>query len=125
MNAGSRGCPLIQSARTGQPQLLDQPILQRLMRPLDPTLRLARIGADEVDVESVQRPPELGHPITTKRASLVDPKHPMLVAVEGDRLSPGFEIGASGREISKGRLTLDKLEVHRPPVRYAFNSRNT
>ena len=36
----------------------------------------------------------------------------MLVAVEGDRLSPGFEVGAGGSEISKGRLTLDKLEVH-------------
>ena len=65
----------------------------------------------------------------------------MLVAVEGDRLSPGFEIGASSSEISKGRLTLDKLEVHqatgrvvdeheqralrpailKPPVRAAVN----
>src|SRR5512132_4002928 len=36
----------------------------------------------------------------------------MLVAVEGDRLSPGFEVGAGGIEISKGRLALDKLEVH-------------
>src|SRR5512132_2401466 len=107
-----QGVPLSQSARTSQPQLLDQPILQRLMRPLDPTLRLARIGADDVDVESVQRPPELGHPITTERASLVDTKHPMLVAVEGDQLSPGFEVGAGGSEISKGRLALDKPEVH-------------
>src|SRR5512132_2624568 len=79
------GVPFSQSARTGQPQLLDQPILQRLVRPLDPTLRLARIGADDVDVESVQRTPELGHPIAAKRASLVDTKHPMLVAVEGGR----------------------------------------
>src|SRR5512133_3566068 len=114
-----QGVPLSQSARTSQPQLLDQPILQRLMRPLDPTLRLARIGADDVDVESVQRTPELGHPITAKRAPLVDTKHPMLVAVEGDRLSPSFEVGAGGSEISKGRLTLDKLEVHQATGRVA------
>src|SRR5512143_3445115 len=101
MNAGRRVFPSAR-VRARQPQLLDQPILQRLMRPLDPTLRLARVGADDVDVESVQRPPELGHPITAERASLVDTKHPMLVAVEGDRLSPGFEVGASGSEISKG-----------------------
>jgi hypothetical protein len=30
---------------------------------LDPPLRLARIGADDVDVQGMQRPPELGHPV--------------------------------------------------------------
>ena len=33
------------------------------------------------------------------------------------RLSPGFEVGAGGSEISKGRLTLDKLEVHQATAR--------
>jgi hypothetical protein len=61
--------------------------------------------------------PELGHPVTADRTGLVDSKHPMLVAVEGDRLAPGFEIGGGGMEIGKGRLTLDELEVHQPTGR--------
>jgi len=40
----------------GQPQLLDQAVLQGAERPLDPALGSRRIGADDVDVELVQRP---------------------------------------------------------------------
>jgi hypothetical protein len=65
-----------------------------LVRPLDPTLRLARIGTDDVDVQSVQRAPELGHPVAADRTGLVDAKHPVLVTVEDNRLAPGFEVGA-------------------------------
>ena len=43
---------------------------------------------------------------------MVDPKHPMLVAVERDRLAPGLQIGAGRMEIGKGRLALDKLQMH-------------
>src|SRR5277367_3114905 len=43
---------------------------------------------------------------------MVDPKDAMLVAVERDRLAPGLQVGARRIEISKGRLALDKLEVH-------------
>ena len=109
--------PSARVARPGQPQLLDQPVLQGLVRPLDPALRLARIGADDVDVERVQRPAELGHAVAAERARVVDPEHAMLVAVEGDRLAPGLQIGAGGVEIGEGRLALDKLQVHQPAGR--------
>src|SRR5271155_4071110 len=43
---------------------------------------------------------------------MVDPKDAMLVAVERNRLAPGLQIGARRVKIRKGRLALDKLEVH-------------
>src|SRR5262249_37166603 len=48
------GIAFRQGRRTGQPQFLDQAILQRLVGTFDPTLGRARIGADDVDVERVQ-----------------------------------------------------------------------
>jgi hypothetical protein len=87
------------------------------VRSLDPTLGLARIGTDDVDVQSVQCAPKLGHAVAAQRARLVDTKHPTLVAVKCHRLAPGFE-GSAGRvEISEGRLAFDKLEVHQPTRR--------
>ena len=41
----------------------------------------------------------------------------MLVAVEGDRLAPGLQIGTGGVEIGESQLTLDKLEVQQPAGR--------
>ena len=101
----------------GQPQFLDQPVLQGLVRALDPALGLARIGADDVDVERVQRPAELGHAVAAKRAWLVDPEDAVLVAVERDRLAPGLQISAGRVEIGEGRLALDKLQMHQPAGR--------
>ena len=60
---------------------------------------------------------KLGHPVTAKGAWMVDPKDPMLVAVERDRLAPGLQIGAGRMEIGKRRLALDKFEVHQPAGR--------
>jgi hypothetical protein len=73
----------------------------------------------------MQRPPELGHPVAADGTGLVDAKDPMLVAVERDWLAPGFKVRPScvkiGKEpapgLNKGRLTLDKLEVHQPAGR--------
>src|ERR1700730_10864270 len=48
---------------------------------------------------------------------MVDPEHPMLVDVASHRLAPALEIGAGGVEISKGRLALDKLQMHQPAGR--------
>ena len=60
---------------------------------------------------------ELGHPVTAKRAWMVDPKDAVLVAVECDRLAPGLQIGAGRMEIGKRRLALDKLQMHQPAGR--------
>ena len=47
------GVSFAEGADPGEPQLLDEPVLQGLVGPLDPAFRLARIGADDVDVQSV------------------------------------------------------------------------
>src|SRR6516225_12489285 len=48
---------------------------------------------------------------------MVDAKHAVFVTVKRHRLAPGFEISTGGMEIGKGRLTLDKLQVHQPARR--------
>jgi hypothetical protein len=60
---------------------------------------------------------ELGHATTADSPGLVDPKNAVFIAVKSDRLARGFEIGASRMKIGKGRLALDKLEVHQPTRR--------
>src|SRR5271156_6418987 len=65
----------------------------------------------------MQRPAKLGHAVTAKRARVVDPKHPMLVAVECDWLAPSVQIGAGRVEISESRLALDELQMHQPAGR--------
>src|ERR1700731_3847526 len=75
-------------------KLLDQAILQGLVGALDAALRLRRVGAQNVDVERVQRAPELGHAVTLDRPGAIDPKDAVLVAVERDRLAMRLEIHA-------------------------------
>src|SRR6516164_1985174 len=48
---------------------------------------------------------------------MVNAKHAVLVAVERDGLAPGVDIGAGGMKIGKGRLALDKLQMHQPAGR--------
>src|SRR6516164_248753 len=108
MKAGRRRClppgwphPPAAIPPPSRGQALDQAILQRLVGALDPPFGRARIGANDVDVERVQGAAELGHPVTAKRAWMVDPKDAVLVAVECDRLAPGLQIGAGRMEIGK------------------------
>src|SRR6202008_5187184 len=94
---GGESIPFRQGGAPRQPQFLDQAVLQRLVGTLDPTLGRARIGANDVDVERMQGAAKLGHPVTAQRTWMVDPKDAMLVAVKGDRLAPGLQIGAGRR----------------------------
>ena len=48
---------------------------------------------------------------------MVDPEDAVLVAVERDRLAPGFQIRAGRMEIGESRLALDKLQMHQPAGR--------
>jgi len=84
---------------------------------LDPTLGLARIDADDVDVHCTECTPKLGHAVAAQRAWMIDAKYPVLVTIKGHRLAPGFEVGASRMKIRKGRLALDGLEMHQPTRR--------
>ena len=65
----------------------------------------------------MQRTPKLSHPVAADGTGLVDAKDAMFVAVERDRFAPGFKVRPDRMEISKGRLALDKLEVHQPAGR--------
>ena len=71
------------------------------MGPLDPTLRLARIGTDDIDVQRMQRTAELGHTVAAQRPLIVDAENSVPVAVKGDRLAPRLQVGASRMEITK------------------------
>src|ERR1700758_4387622 len=69
-------------ADTLKAKLLDQAILQGFVGALDTApcssqgqaLRLRRVGAQNVDVERVQRAPELGHAVTLDCPGAIDPK---------------------------------------------------
>jgi len=87
------------------------------VRSLDPALRLARIGANYVNVECVERPTKLGHAVAAERTIMVAPEDAVLVAVKCDRLAPGFKVGAGCLEIGESRLAFDKLKVHQPARR--------
>ena len=65
----------------------------------------------------MQRTPKLSHPVAADGTGLVDAKDAMFVAVERDRFAPGFKVRPGRMEISKGRLALDKLQVHQPTRR--------
>jgi hypothetical protein len=80
-------------------QFLDQAIRQGLVGALDAALRLRRVGAQNVDVERVQRAPELGHAVTLDRPGAIDPKDTVLVAVERARLAMRLEILAGRLEV--------------------------
>src|SRR5437868_2531552 len=93
-------------------QFLDQAILQGLVGALDAALRLRRVGAQNVDVEGVQRAPELGHAVALDGPGAIDPKDAVLVAVERDRFAMRLEILAGRLEVVEGRFRLDELQMH-------------
>src|SRR2546421_6454898 len=93
-------------------QFLDQAILQGLVGALDAALRLRRVGAQNVDVEGVQRAPELGHAVALDGPGAIDPKDAVLVAVERDRFAMRLEILAGRLEVVEGRFRLNELQMH-------------
>src|SRR5215217_5460569 len=97
------GVPLGQAGHAGEPQFLDQAVLQGFVRSLPPALRLARISADNLDVERVESTAELGHAVAADCPLVIDAEDAVLVAVEGDRLAPGLQIGP-------GRLEYENVD---------------
>src|SRR5438132_9769678 len=95
-------------ADAGESQLLHQTILQRMVRALDATLRLAGIGTQNLDVKFRQRPSELGHSVTAGRILVRHTKDGMLVGVEGDGFAVAAKIGLQRLEIGKCALRCDK-----------------
>src|SRR5260221_11446684 len=83
-----------------------------MMSALDTSLRLAGIGAQNLDVEFRQRPSELGHSIAADRVLVRHPKDGMLVGVEGDGFTVTTKIGLQRFEIGKCALRCDKAQLH-------------
>ena len=78
-----------------QPHLLHQPVLQRSIGSLHTTLGLRGVSANDVDVQRMQSPAELGHAIAADRILLVDPEHHVLVGVECHRLAMTLQIAST------------------------------
>src|SRR5277367_4144381 len=102
---GNRANPL-------KTQFLDQAILQGLVGALDAALCLRCVGAQNVDVEGVQRAPKLGHAVALDGPGVIDPKDAVLVAVERYQFAMRLEILAGRPEVVEGRFRLDELQMH-------------
>ncbi len=61
--AGEDGVGLLDRRGAGQPELADEPILERAPQALDPALRLRAAGADPADARRVEGPPDLGEAV--------------------------------------------------------------
>ena len=96
----------LDGADPGEPQLLHEPVLQGLVRPLDPALRLRAVGADDGDGQLVQRPPELGHAVAAGRVRVVDAEDAVPVRVEGDRLAVRLDVGCGSPPCRRTRSRL-------------------
>src|SRR5437763_363928 len=55
----------VKIADARQPQLLDQPVLERRMSAFHPSLGLAGVGTQDLDVEVRQGAAELGHAVAS------------------------------------------------------------
>ncbi|MBB1629974.1 hypothetical protein A9975_03735 [Cupriavidus sp. UME77] len=82
-----KGIGLGQRRDAALAQLLDQPVLQRAIHSLHAALGLAAVGAQALDIQLVQRAPELRMVSPCGDAFGIDPEDAGLVAVEGHRLS--------------------------------------
>src|SRR4051812_31912600 len=95
------------SSDAAQTELLHQAVLERLVHPLDATVCLRRVRADDVDFELGQGEPELRHALgPARRAFVVDAEDAVLVAAEGHRLAVALEICAGRCEVVERGLAL-------------------
>ena len=82
-----------------EPQLLDESILQRQMRPLDAPLGRRGVRTDPIDVEFVQGAPELRMAVAAGRRLEVAPEDTGLVTVERQRLPVSLQILSRGLKV--------------------------
>jgi hypothetical protein len=88
-------------------QFLDQPVLQGLVGAFDTTFSLGCVSADDLDVQFLHSPPELGKTLPFANSLfLIDPKYTMLVAVEGYWLVVTFKIMLRSLAVGKESLAL-------------------
>ena len=88
----------------GKPHLLDQTILQRLVRALDAALRLRRPCADLLDAEPPRHTAELGQPIAAVDLLRIDPENAVTVRVQRKRNAMRQDVRAQRVSVGPRRL---------------------
>ncbi len=97
--------------------------MQGLVGPFDPSFGLRSVGADDLDVQFLHRPSELGQPTGSSQGTrLIDPEDAMFVAVEGHRFAVPLEIVPSGFTIGKKGLVRHKPQLQQLPVASSMNT---
>lgn len=115
---GRIGIDRLDRADAALAQFLHKPVLQRLIGAFDSAFGLRSVGADDVDVQLVERATELRQATrsillrTMRRA-----KDAMLVAVEGDRLAPFLQIRLGGDQVVERVLGTSKAQMQQPARR--------
>ena len=74
-------------ADAGEPELLHQAILQRVVGTFDSSFGWRGVRTDALDVQVMQCAAELRNAFAARDSGFVDPKDGVLVTVEGDRLT--------------------------------------
>jgi hypothetical protein len=107
---GRRG--VVQSA---EPELLDEPLLERRVGALDAARRGGRGGAEAVDVERLPGAAELRDPrAPLRRIAFGDVADAQPIAGEGHRLPVALEVAPRGPKVVERRLDLGEGELHEP-----------
>src|SRR4051812_29124550 len=111
MNAGRNALPAsiveMPASRNSFTSRSCRVLLARSTRPL------AWGGADDDDVQLIERSTELGHAVSARRVLTVDPEHAVLVRIERHRLTVALQVGPRGFEVVKGRLGRHEAQVHK------------
>lgn len=100
-----------------QPPFHHQSILRRSTDPFDPTLRLARMGAQDLDPQVRQGPAELRHALPALRLRLRHLEHHVLVGIEGERPAEGLEIATQRLEVTAGALESHEAQLYQTTCR--------
>ena len=95
---GSEPVGIVRVVDAAEAQLLDEAVLERLVRALDPAFGLRGVGAQHVHVELSHGPGELGGVGSAPGRPGIDPEDAGLVAVERDGLAVLLDVPADGGE---------------------------
>ena len=94
-------------------ELFDEPVLQRVIHPLDATLGLRAVRTDDLDVEVGQCTPELSNtPVPAGGALLGHAKYAVLVAVKRHGLAVVLEVRNGRGKVVKSRFGLHEAKLH-------------
>ena len=94
-----------------QTQFFDQAILQGGDDPLDAPFGLRGVSADDLDLQSLHSPAELGHTGAGERIGDIDLENAVFITVESQRAAMAGQILAGGLEVAESILR--RCEIQR------------